>query len=245
MNTRNKALQHVYILYLTMPKKGNRSALQRAQLAQNHDIIRTKGKENSVPIALAVTETELAKALHQVELEKQRGNDYKRRNHNEHRKQLRSEIQIKSLKSQGAETFKEAARTREILNLVTKERDVLAERNVALEERNSTLKRQKDTLKKSKDRAAGAKAAAVGKAKVVRLKEKGIILEASRDTIRELIRLGVPVEHVDGVLRAVAGGLGITIQDSISARSVARIILEGGVAAKMQLAHLIINTDCE
>jgi hypothetical protein len=56
-----------------------------------------------------------------------------------------------------------------------------------------------------------------------------VISESSCDIIHKLIKLGVLVEHVDGVLHAVAEGLGIAIEDHVSARSVSQIILEGGL----------------
>ena len=74
-----------------------------------------------------------------------------------------------------------------------------------LEEKNTLLKKQKDEFRKGKECAIVK--AAIEKAKKVRLKEKGVISESLRDIIHELIKLGVPVKHVDGVLHAVVEGL--------------------------------------
>lgn len=225
-----------------MPKKGRRTPAQRAQSAQNLDKIHSARKENISPTT-SLVKSELTIAFQRVEKEKSRGDDYKRRNNNEHRKQVRSEGVVRKLKAMAAEQTKAAASAEAQLELVKSECDTLAKKGAILEEKNIVLKKQKETLRKARERAAGKKEAAIAQSKRVKLKEKGIISESSRDIIRELIKLGVPVDHVDAVLQAIAESLGIVIKDHVSARSVSRIILEGGVAAKLQLAHMIINTD--
>ena len=87
--------------------------------------------------------------------------------------------------------------------------------------------------------------AAAEKGKLIQVKEKGVILDSTWDKIRELIKYGIPVEHVDDVFHVVAEEFGITIKDSISTHSVSQIILEGGVAAKLQIMHEIIHTNGE
>ena len=55
---------------------------------------------------------------------------------------------------------------------------------------------------------------------------------------------GVPVDSVDDVIHAVCAAFGITVTDNMSPQTVGWIILEGRIAAKMQLVHEIMNTEC-
>jgi hypothetical protein len=71
------------------------------------------------------------------------------------------------------------------------------------------------------------------------LKEKGVIRDGTRHIVRDLVQLGVPMENVSSALEAVAQGLGMKVKGHVSTRSVGRIVLEGGVAAKLQLVHEI------
>ena len=71
------------------------------------------------------------------------------------------------------------------------------------------------------------------------LKEKGIFTEQARTMTRELVKVGVPMEQVGSAVKAVAQGFGVNVKGHISARSVGRITLEGGLAAQLQLVHEI------
>jgi hypothetical protein len=73
-------------------------------------------------------------------------------------------------------------------------------------------------------------------------KKKGVIGDETRQIVRDLVQLGVPMENVSNTLETVARGLGVGIKGHISMHSVGRIVLEGGVAAKLQLVHEIENT---
>jgi hypothetical protein len=75
--------------------------------------------------------------------------------------------------------------------------------------------------------------------KSLQLKDKGVIREETRDIVCNLVQLGVPMETVSSALETVAEGLGVRVQGHVSTRSVGRIVLEGGVAAKLQLVHEI------
>jgi hypothetical protein len=154
-------------------------------------------------------------------------------------------VQTKIYKASCSEIKEELSKTSKKLKAATSEQAALAERNANLETWNNVLQKQKDTLWKVKERVSSTKMAAVEKAKRVRLKEKGVISDSTRDKIRELIKFGVPVEHVEDVFWVVAEEFGIIIDDRISARSVSLVILEGGIAAKLKIAHEIINTDGE
>jgi chromosome segregation ATPase len=100
------------------------------------------------------------------------------------------------------------------------------------------------TLTKTRDRLVKRVARLPGKVKSVlekphALKEKGIFTEQARTMTRELVKAGVPMEQVGSAVKAVAQGFGVNIKGNISARSVGRITLEGGIAAQLQLVHEI------
>ncbi|KAJ1300457.1 hypothetical protein OPQ81_005272 [Rhizoctonia solani] len=65
----------------------------------------------------------------------------------------------------------------------------------------------------------------------------GVIKPETRDMIRKLACEGVSTERASEVINIVAEGLGIDVIGTVSARSVARIMFEGLIAARMQLAH--------
>ncbi|KAF8059514.1 hypothetical protein FPV67DRAFT_1426248 [Lyophyllum atratum] len=71
------------------------------------------------------------------------------------------------------------------------------------------------------------------------LKEKNVIKDAIREMIRKLVCLSVPEEKIDDMIHVVGEGLGCRVVDSVSTRTVSRIIHEGGIAAEMQLVSEI------
>jgi hypothetical protein len=84
---------------------------------------------------------------------------------------------------------------------------------------------------------------ALEKAKAVpnerHLKHKGIVQEESREMIRDLQTLNVPVEKLNEVVHIVGKGFGLKVMDNVSARTIGRVMREGGVAAEMQIVHEI------
>ncbi|KEP45955.1 hypothetical protein V565_228100 [Rhizoctonia solani 123E] len=65
----------------------------------------------------------------------------------------------------------------------------------------------------------------------------GIIHPEVRNMLRRLTCQGVSTEHASEIINIVAEGLGINIMGSVSARSVARIMLEGLIQARMQVGY--------
>jgi hypothetical protein len=123
-----------------MPKKGHHTPAQRAHSANNLDKIHSSGNDNTVP-SPSLVDSELANVLHLIELEKKQGDDYKWRNHNKHCKQLRSEAAVKNLKAKAAEQSAEVVKVETQLELVTHDRDALADNKAILEEKNTLLKK--------------------------------------------------------------------------------------------------------
>ncbi|KAJ7161852.1 hypothetical protein C8R43DRAFT_1063127 [Mycena crocata] len=64
----------------------------------------------------------------------------------------------------------------------------------------------------------------------------GIFTEQSREMVRDMVTLNVAAVNVDRVIHTVARGIGVNIQDHISARHVGRLVEEGGIASDIQVA---------
>lgn len=232
-----------------MSRKKQRSLKQQAQSAQNLTQINAPGKENVIPKESLVPSSSLAAVIHLKEVEREQGDDYKRRLNNEHRKERRSKAQIERLRS---EVVSSKTKLKEVAGDLADAHDELDEVQKGfdqLKECNNTLKHEKAALKKQKQRVPTRIALAVKKetTKVTTcsLREQGIISEPCREMIRDLVENGVPVDRVNDVIHSVCDSFSIIVPDKVSPRSVSRIVLEGGFAAKMQLVHEIINANCE
>ncbi|KAI0081929.1 hypothetical protein K474DRAFT_1703403 [Panus rudis PR-1116 ss-1] len=75
------------------------------------------------------------------------------------------------------------------------------------------------------------------------VKNKGIITHETRQMVLGLVAEGIPACHVWSAITKLAGCFGITLKGAISRRSIRRILCEGGVAAHMQLAIELSETD--
>ncbi|KDQ12824.1 hypothetical protein BOTBODRAFT_176235 [Botryobasidium botryosum FD-172 SS1] len=95
----------------------------------------------------------------------------------------------------------------------------------------------------SKARAPQKQQNAVAEGAKVLLKEKGIITDDTREGVRDLLLLKIPVESVNSTIHTVARMLGSNVPDSIDRRSVSRIALEGLVAADMQSVWEVHNAE--
>ncbi|CAE6466943.1 unnamed protein product [Rhizoctonia solani] len=69
----------------------------------------------------------------------------------------------------------------------------------------------------------------------------GVIKPEVRDMLRKLACEGVSTERASDVINIVAEGLGVDIEGTVSAHSVARIMFEGLVTARMQIAHELMQ----
>ncbi|KAG9122101.1 hypothetical protein FRC07_001662 [Ceratobasidium sp. 392] len=76
--------------------------------------------------------------------------------------------------------------------------------------------------------------------KVERIKSQKAKAKAAlnvSDSVIQTYQLKDKAEHISDVIKVVAEGLGIQIEGSVSARSVARVMLEGLIQARMQVGH--------
>ena len=106
-------------------------------------------------------------------------------------------------------------------------------------------KRKNRTLQKHCDRIPDVTANAAKRAKhnsdkenqTYRLLHKGTYKPQARELARMLVAAGCSKEYVGTVIQMICKKAGITVQGKISRRTVSRAILEGGIAAQIQLGH--------
>ena len=67
------------------------------------------------------------------------------------------------------------------------------------------------------------------------LKADGVVTDDDQILVRDLIECNIPVKHVGKAIDVVARHLGIKVADKISERTVGCVVLEGGIAAEMQI----------
>ncbi|KAJ7767857.1 hypothetical protein DFH07DRAFT_915471 [Mycena maculata] len=117
------------------------------------------------------------------------------------------------------------------------------EKEKRLQARNAELTRKKEALSRKTSRFDNRLSAGVAKLSAQSLKDDGIISTEIRACVRDIVSFGAPLESVDKIIHAVAKGLNIQISDHVSTRSAGRIVLEGGVAAQLQIVDAIKNAD--
>lgn len=113
-------------------------------------------------------------------------------------------------------------------------------RSLRLEKKQIILLRRKVArfpghLTRAVEFATDKALAAVRVTTAFHLKEKGVITESACHMIRELVILNVPVNNISSVILVVAEAMGMDVNGSLHKRSVGRIVLEGLVAAKIQI----------
>jgi hypothetical protein len=105
-------------------------------------------------------------------------------------------------------------------------------------------------LQKRNNRASGTLVREVEKAKNRVLKEKhnfsllqkGVYTPEARALARMLVQAGCSQEYVGEVIQKVCKSAGVEVSAKMSRRTVARAVLEGGIAAEIQLAYEIVKT---
>lgn len=222
-----------------MPRKKQRSLLQKAA-TESAQVLGLKSikqkatqKENIPPPPTAIQLAE-----QRILVERSRGDDWMRRYNNERRKDIRSKAQVQNLQAEVKSKEAESNGVRKALSQL----DHLVERNRVLKRANNALVKQK---KRAPARTALAVAKTTKNAKTALLFSKGMISESCREMIRELVKYGVPEERVNDVIHACCDAFDIVVPRGITARSVGRIVREGGVAAEIQLGHEIVNAKGE
>jgi hypothetical protein len=235
-----------------MPRS-KRSSAQRLQLyaAQAQlSRIRSHDKENAPnnPIGGFQEESQII-----LQKKQERGDLYRSKFHQEQRKVLRAKANLQKAHVQGTQTQTE-------LDRITKELTAeklahkctsgqLAEKTEMAVALKMKLSKKMDAHRKKVARlTSGRKHAieqAVMEARTVHLKKGRMVSDNTRETIRELVASGVPVEQVGPTIDIVSRGLGVETKGSFSTRTSGQVVGEGGVASRWQLAHEISSTDRE
>ncbi|KDQ57065.1 hypothetical protein JAAARDRAFT_131143 [Jaapia argillacea MUCL 33604] len=82
-----------------------------------------------------------------------------------------------------------------------------------------------------------ARRAALKESLKFKLRDKGAYASETRALVRALVNSGCSQRKVGKVLKLVGKAMGMSIDREISRRTVGRIILEGGIAAEMQIGY--------
>jgi hypothetical protein len=99
-------------------------------------------------------------------------------------------------------------------------------------------KRARERNKKALQRVPDKQAKAIDAARTIHIKSNGVITEPIRELIRELAIL-VARARINVVLHKTAEAYGIILIGDISKTSISRIIVEGGIAAHIELCREI------
>ncbi len=81
--------------------------------------------------------------------------------------------------------------------------------------------------------------------KALLVKKGGVIPHSTRALVRHLVDLGLKVSQIPGAISAVADSMGISVEGSISDRSVGRIMKESLICSQIMTAEAIHNADSE
>jgi hypothetical protein len=250
-----------------MTKPKGRSRLQKAQALGNLTCINSSNNENSAPPGLGLQDSlsaaELFAARAELNQQRERSMDYERRFRNSQWQLGRARAsnsrvleQLSAAQSESAVKLEQAAVTNNQLATIIESAEELAHLQATelsdtrdllsqAETHTKGLNKKINKLRMRSDRAADSKAKAVEKAvsqvstatHTYNLKQKGAVTDEARSMVRDLVQLGVPVENVNNVVHVVSEPLGVTVCGDISKRTVSRAVLEGGIAAKIQIAH--------
>lgn len=117
-----------------------------------------------------------------------------------------------------------------------------------------TLERNKNALRMQATRAPAKQARAVNAAVektvlqehsvncVIHLKEKGVIPDNVRAMVRDLVSGGISAQQLPQAIHTFAAHNNMSVEGSIDKRSVGRIMLEGGIASRIQVAEMMSQT---
>lgn len=163
------------------------------------------------------------------------------------------------------ESEKDAKIAHDLLTSAENENSILSEQIAKLSDQlekhkqdvsNTQVKHQEaerkiKALKAKCNRAENAQEKAVACAKIKIIKEKsnfsllqkGIYTNEARALARSLLNAGCSQAYVGEVIQMVCQAAGVTVPKAMSARTVKRIALEGGIAAEIQIGFEIAQTE--
>ncbi|KAI0055922.1 hypothetical protein BV25DRAFT_1842639 [Artomyces pyxidatus] len=207
-----------------MPR--GRSSLQKVHSMQNLARIRAE-KENYDLVQDSASSSDSETESHEIK----RGNNFQRRLHNETRKLKRA---------QSTRVVLEAASRADKATIQVQQSQLDGLAGVSLlvaelKERNAVLQREKNMYRMREARAPQKFEDALKTALTFHIKQNGVVTDNTRALVRDLVAIGVPSTHVGETIALTGRHLGVSVEGRVSERSISRIVLEGGVAATMQL----------
>ncbi|KAL1674762.1 hypothetical protein EV122DRAFT_220044 [Schizophyllum commune] len=232
-----------------------RAAAAAAHCSHQADIPEDEPDAYSSPSDVDEASPKLAEAL-EAKVE------YQKKYYNSQRTLKRSRTKVNGLES----TLDE---TKQKLSAVTREKEAeirhlevevssLGERLAHSKENNAGYQKKIHALNARVGRVAGRIETAEKRAQALfgaaaqvqegsetfKLKDRGVIPDAARDVLSDLIALhGVPATRAIGALRRIAQALGHEVEGTVSNRSLGRIMLEGGAAAKAQFVEAVHESE--
>jgi hypothetical protein len=124
-----------------------------------------------------------------------------------------------------------------------KESDMKAQL-VAFKKRTRNLQKRCDRMPEIKARAIKhAKNYADKENRTHKLLHKGVYSPQARELARMLVAAGCSRVYVGEVIKKVCKSAGVTVHGNMSRRTVSRAILEGGIAAQIQIGHELAQAD--
>lgn len=240
---------------------GKRSAKQLALLNAARKRRHNKENEpedNSAPPLLTPRRKAIKEITTRANHYKSRAEYNEKRFRSERRKTQRWQAQRKSMKidlasmKQEIQSLQIAAKKMERASVQAHESykitvENLSRKNSKTQEILAFLRKTNRTLKARADRAPDVLARAVQKARLrprtAKLTKLGVYTPEARALARFVAKSGCAREKVGPLIRDIANFFGITVKNAMSRRSVGRAILEGGIAAEVQLGYELTNTE--
>ncbi|KAF8148860.1 hypothetical protein B0H34DRAFT_802746 [Crassisporium funariophilum] len=214
-------------------------------------------KENIAPSPVIPASAICSSSQKAIAKSNARAKEFKRLYRNERRKNQQSTVKdakrvtmIRELKASLANALISAANSIRLVAQV-REDDGAWSSHLTLEvsehrEQNDLLRKRARALKAQCNRHPAILKRAIRKARlcpcIVKLTRRGAYTPEARALTQIIVKAGCSQGQVGGVIQRIGKVLGIMIKNPMSRRTVSRAILEGGIAAKMQLGYEMSRT---
>lgn len=211
-------VSEAHVQQLKQAQRVDRRKLQRAQMAKVLLKEKIKSLSSVVLPGLQKDVEQMAKALYKAQSDKNRAV----------LKQQELQSNFAKVEKRLAETLADAVeKAQHMAGLLVDAREACAESRKEVRKLRAKSDMQYELVKALKK--------AVKDSKTFKTMCKGIYTEEVRSLARFLNDVGCSQDYIGQVIERVLQAAGITVQGHISGRTVGRIILEGGIAAEIQL----------
>lgn len=240
-------------------RKKERSAAQ--QLQQDKMRRRQRNKENDIPRTSTLSVRPLpARGRLPLKVVAKLKPDYERLYRNERRKRQRlvvkdekHTVEIKRLKAELGTALISAAHNARLAVRAKEDSNALSSHLTSEVKKHSEqitlLRTTARALKARCDRHPAILKRAIQKTRlcprIVKLTRRGAYTPEARALARIVVKAGCSQAQVGGLIKNVGKLLGITVRNPMSRRTVSRAILEGGIAAKIQLGYEMSRTESQ